>query len=404
LSMILTSASFMDSSTRFPGVAALAPCMGAAFLIYSNGQRLTVVGRVLAMKPVVLVGLISYSLYLWHWPMFAFSRYLLGERLPGAAVALIVLASFGIAFLSWRFVEIPLRGTLSGSRQKRVLIGIGATVPVLIVLSLAIIAGRGFPDRLPEAVLRYDSARDSKAFISEVTTDQVRLDQLPTFGLARGNPRCLVWGDSHAMALMPGIDAACRSRGILGFQATHSLTAPLLDYVFPSKSDWSAQGPAFNRAVVEFAVRNHVDLAILGGAWSRYTRNPVFEQALRNTVDELVGAGSSVAIVLDVANQGEDVPTALARRVLTRVSTSDFGVSLEAHRSQNSLCDDIIRRVASGRCLVIDPAPCFVNGRGLWRGEIEGEVMYSDAGHLSVQGSLRLKRLFEEVLDSLAPH
>jgi peptidoglycan/LPS O-acetylase OafA/YrhL len=404
ISLMLISASLMDASTRFPGIAALVPCLGTALLITSNGERLTLVGRALALKPVVFVGLMSYSLYLWHWPMLALTRYRLGEHLPGTILALLLVAGFGIAWLSWRFVETPFRGTLSAAQQKPVLIGIGVTVPVLAALSLVVIAGRGIPSRLPTKVLRYDSARDSMAFLSEVTADQVRSDQLPRFGVAKGTPRCLVWGDSHAMALIPGIDAACKSRGVLGFQATHSLTAPLLDYVYNSKSDWSEKSPVFNRAVLESAVRNHVDLAILAAAWSRYARNPSFEQALRRTIDELRGARISVAIVLDVADQVEDVPTVLARRVLQGASTSDFGVSLEAHRSKNQVADDIIRRIASGNCLVIDPAPAFVTGKGFWPAEIGGEVLYCDAGHLSIQGSLHLKGLFEEAVDSLAQH
>jgi len=106
---ILWSIFQYSPDTRFPGAAALLPCVGTAFLIQSNRDSLTSVGTFLATRPVVFVGLISYSLYLWHWPVLVFAEYWTIERLPLVHRVLLLLGSIGLAALSWKFVETPFR-------------------------------------------------------------------------------------------------------------------------------------------------------------------------------------------------------------------------------------------------------------------------------------------------------
>jgi peptidoglycan/LPS O-acetylase OafA/YrhL len=81
LSLIVFSMLFFDESTRFPGLSALLPCFGAALLILSGAGKNTNVSKVLSVKPFVFIGLISYSLYLWHWPIISFAKYLTIEPL-----------------------------------------------------------------------------------------------------------------------------------------------------------------------------------------------------------------------------------------------------------------------------------------------------------------------------------
>ena len=109
---ILVAVFFYDRDTRFPGVAALLPSIGAALLIWANSQALTSSGKLLAARPLVFIGLISYSLYLWHWPVLLFSKYWALDPIPPTQRMLLLLASFVLAWLSWRFVETPFRKRL----------------------------------------------------------------------------------------------------------------------------------------------------------------------------------------------------------------------------------------------------------------------------------------------------
>ncbi|HEY6579235.1 MAG TPA: acyltransferase, partial [Rhizomicrobium sp.] len=104
LALIAASVFAFTSQTPFPGPAALAPCLGAALVILAARPENSFAGKLLATRPLVFTGLISYSLYLWHWPVFVFATYI-GFREPsGAESALLIALSFALAVISWRYV------------------------------------------------------------------------------------------------------------------------------------------------------------------------------------------------------------------------------------------------------------------------------------------------------------
>ncbi len=92
---------FFNADTPFPGFTALLPCVGAAFLLLGNGSGENYVGKILSAGPLVFVGLISYSLYLWHWPLLVFARLALLRPITPAEGAMIVLLSIAAATVSW---------------------------------------------------------------------------------------------------------------------------------------------------------------------------------------------------------------------------------------------------------------------------------------------------------------
>src|SRR5882724_53425 len=106
LALILYPVLFYTAETPFPGLAALPPCLGTALLILANGRidskAPTVIGRILSIRAVVFIGLISYSLYLWHWPLLAFSRYRAYAPLTVGNRIAIVAVGFALAVLSWK--------------------------------------------------------------------------------------------------------------------------------------------------------------------------------------------------------------------------------------------------------------------------------------------------------------
>ncbi len=205
--------------TLFPGPAALLPCLGAALIIYARDD-LGPAGRILRSRAMVFVGLISYSLYLWHWPILVFSREMVGRELSLLHGSLIVLTSLAIATFSWRFIEQPFRGR--GSFVKRWPLFAGAaTIMVITVVAGDYVAHHGgVPGRLPADVQKvyastYDESRFGvpPCFADADTTGpsvaDIRAARLCPLGVASSNnPTFLVWGDSHSGAMAPAIDAA----------------------------------------------------------------------------------------------------------------------------------------------------------------------------------------------------
>jgi peptidoglycan/LPS O-acetylase OafA/YrhL len=109
LAAILAAIFLYNRETRFPGITALPPCVGAALIIWANRSSCTSVGKILAWPPLVYIGLISYSLYLWHWPLLAFGRYLVPGPLSVGERGLLLLIGLVLAALSLKFVETPFR-------------------------------------------------------------------------------------------------------------------------------------------------------------------------------------------------------------------------------------------------------------------------------------------------------
>jgi peptidoglycan/LPS O-acetylase OafA/YrhL len=117
---IVTSFVALSSADAFPGIAAIPACVGTAAVIASALAHPTVVSRCLGWKPIVLIGLISYSLYLWHWPLIALYSYRMERPLDASEAGAIVLLSMALAYLSWRFVERPFRARHTSSREPAV--------------------------------------------------------------------------------------------------------------------------------------------------------------------------------------------------------------------------------------------------------------------------------------------
>ena len=221
LLLILVPALRYTAQTPFPGLAALPPCLGAALLIAAGENGSSLVGRALSWRPVVFIGLISYSLYLWHWPILVFqkSSYFLIDDPPDSKPVKVVvfLASLVAATLSWRFVETPFRkGRLRPGRRALLLVN-GAAFALILSIGGAMIASHGFSGRFPAQALsvdqytHYKPAADFRENVCFIGPDSTFADFNKSLCLATDpgggpvRPPFLLLGDSHAAHLYPGL-------------------------------------------------------------------------------------------------------------------------------------------------------------------------------------------------------
>src|SRR5262245_24002873 len=141
LALIAASILLLSRQTPFPGLAALPPCLGTALLIWSgcgNRTQPFLTQRLLSARPVVFVGLISYSLYLWHWPFIVFAKYLTFGTLSRPMRASLLALIFAVAVASWRLIETPLRrGSWPWPTLRLRLAGAGGAAVLLIAAGLA---------------------------------------------------------------------------------------------------------------------------------------------------------------------------------------------------------------------------------------------------------------------------
>ena len=154
--LIIVAATTLTSWTPFPGYAALVPCVGTALIIAAGRWGDSLVARALSLPPLVFLGRISYSLYLWHWPIFVFikmSEHFPAEQNKAVVRLLAVAATLIISTLSWKYVETPFRSGPWRPARRPLFITAAAAVVVLGGIGLSFALLQGLPNRFSPAAL-----------------------------------------------------------------------------------------------------------------------------------------------------------------------------------------------------------------------------------------------------------
>jgi len=393
---------FYDRETRFPGVAAILPCGGAALIIWANGHTLTSAGKLLAARPIVFIGLISYSLYLWHWPLLVFSRYWTLDQITISQRELLLLVSGVLAVLSWRFVETPFRKRIVLKRRSQIFTFAGITIAMLLLAGLAINELQGVPSRIPAEALRDANGRTDRALMKELGLKEALNGDFMELGTGDKHLPIdlLVWGDSHAMAVTPVFDILCKEHSVRGVAATHSSTAPLIGYESQARFALKEDSIAFNNAVVEFIRCKHVRDVVLVAVWSDYMANREtarLRRHLLDTIDALRNSGARIWIMKDVPRQRWNVPLALASAVWHGGDPEQLGLPLAEHARASRLQDRILVGISAPGVTLLDPTDLFMSPKNLCRVAEGGKSLYCDKHHLSVAGAMVLRPLFEPI-------
>lgn len=412
LASVLVPVFVYTSDTRFPGPAALPPCLGTALIIWANertdGRIPTAVGAALSRRPVVFIGLISYSLYLWHWPFLAFGKYMTlappgfgyGLAMSGA---LLTLGSLS-AVLSWKYVETPFRARRSGASGKSVFLLAGTGLAIILSGGLLCMTMRGFPNRVPERAREIADAKSDKAFSYNLTAADVRAGNLVPIGVKNPalRPAVLVWGDSHAMAALPALDAFLQERGLAGRAATHSATAPVLNWFLVSRFGLSEDSVAFNDAVLAYVRSQQTPTVILIANWSDYAAagDGGFNTALSATVRQLVAAGARPWLMLSVPEHTFDVPRVLSRSIIYHTDIAPFYATPAASDEFDRIDRATVADIESAGGRILDPKPRFLDPTGRrYVFLADGVVLYRDHHHLTTKGAkLMLLPLFRDSL------
>lgn len=276
LTGIVAAGLLYKPATVFPGAAALLPCVGAALIIYSGKSGTSIVGRVLSLRPVVFIGLISYSLYLWHWPLIVFQNsdgLLLQAHSPRITKLTLIVVSLLLATLSWKFVEQPFRqGRL---KLSRVAIFSAASVAALLALfsGSVILANQGFPHRYPAEAVQvatFLENTDAKTRVTYrrgtcfITSGETARDFNSAICLQWNKEKrnLLLMGDSHAAQLWYGLSQTYPDVNLM--QATASGCKPTLDQ---SQSIESKCSDLISSIYTKFLPDHKVDALVLAARW-----------------------------------------------------------------------------------------------------------------------------------------
>ena len=264
LALVVIAALLLDPHRAFPGWWAVLPVAGGALLL--SAPSAWGVRHLLASPPLVRIGLISYPLYLWHWPLLVFAAIIKFAPLTLLESQLVVLASALLAWATYRFVEIPVR---YGRPSRLGLAGLCATMVLIAIAGGTIIDHDGFASRLPPEIRDLAEVRPQSAKW-RVHTCLLDLGQETAFADdcvdRERRPLVLVWGDSTAAALMPGLRKAQETRDFGIAQLTSSSCIPALN----ADVAVTPNCRAINDKVLALARQIQPDIVLLHGAFAQY--------------------------------------------------------------------------------------------------------------------------------------
>jgi len=409
LAILLVAAAVYSAETPFPGWAALPPCVATATIIWLNQTDRTAAARLLEWPLLVFIGLISYSLYLWHWPLISYYRYWQLEPMSMGVKLLLLLASVVLAVLSWKFVETPFRRGIGWSSRK-IFTFSASGLSACAMVGASLMGNDGWVGRFTDEVIGYDAVAREETYRNEMDTAALSASRWIELGAARENSETVdvvVWGDSLAMALCPAVDDYCQQHGLSGIAITRSATAPLPGFA----NQRALSDPHVSAAALEVIQKKEPKIVILAAAWSGYAqkdpkvfgsqRRDDFWSALAKTVDILRRPGRQIWIVLEPPIHRHHVPRVLARNHLFGLS---YGKSVITPLDYSAASSDFHQRLADHvgeEVKVIEPADAFLaSGQGknapFLVTDQSGKAAYRDHIHLSTHGARMVGKLFPE--------
>lgn len=290
LMLIMLGIALVNKNREFPGYWALLPTIGACLLI-TAGPDAWANRAFLSQRLLVGIGLISYPLYLWHWPLLSFSHMINGEAPTVAVRAAIVIISLFLAWSTYRLLERPMRY----GQQRRIKTAALCGMMILIgVGGYHVYAREGLSSFQRDPSFTYDWAtgnRYNRCFIEALDGRAVSAAFLPECngrdGTASAAPLVVLWGDSHAASLYPGLHRQSQLQGFGLAQFTAAGCPPVLDFEVENKKDCVE----VNRYVWSKIAELRPHSVILAAHWSMYNGeekwNKLDYEKLRVTLQQL---------------------------------------------------------------------------------------------------------------------
>ena len=391
LVMILAAVRLFTAATSFPGLAALLPCLGAALVIHAGREGATATGRLLGLPPLRGLGLISYSLYLWHWPVIVFAKIgLFLPFTPPVQIGIIGL-SLALAIVSWALVEQPFQKLRPRTPRRTSLLAAAAAISAVCLCGAGLVVSHGVPSRLTPAQLQlanfidYDGDakyRGGVCFLSKPTDyfDAACLRASP------GKGSVLLMGDSHAAHLWPGLSADAGRFSLL--QATSAGCKPLLG---PQPGAVPRCVALMNDVFSQTLPRLHPNAVVLAARW-RDADLP----RLPATLARLKALAGTVVLVGPVPQY----VTALPRLLVASARTGDPDLVSRSLDPEPLRVDLELRQLATTagvRYVSLRDLLCTPVCRTL---AAPGVPLQFDYGHFTVEGSATVA---PALLRALAP-
>ncbi len=400
LTMILASVVLYDKHTPFPSSYTLLPVVGTTLIILFCSAS-SLIGKFLTLRPMIFIGLISYSAYLWHQPLLAFYRIRLGGDFSLLLKVGILFTSFVVAYLSWRFIETPFRKkspTDSTKQTSRVIWTSTAAMSVLAAGGLALFLNNGFTER--------QSVNNQKMVTLEhqVRNNYGLSQDCQSFNLSdhcktTQDPEVLLWGDSFAMHLGGALVSA--DKDIKLIQLTQNSCPPLIDFSILRPNikgaedcitfnrevmGFIASTPSIKKVIISSQIAYLVDQKAIGNNGEMVSANKdEISQKFLNTASKVNELGREVLFVSPTPADGRDLGKCVFRKNMFGGDLQDCSFLRSEYsadaRQAFQVTDNIKQHVNTLLLseLICDDNDCATSKNGV--------PIYRDTGHLSYDGA-----------------
>ncbi|MDE0859197.1 MAG: acyltransferase family protein [Akkermansiaceae bacterium] len=374
-------------------------CLGVCGIIYASQHHATMVGRVLSLKPMLFIGAISYSLYLWHWPVIVFYNYIQNISLTSKGIleeaslgvmdlTLILGLCFALAILSYRRIENRFR-YIECSHKK-----------VFIFAFVCIGSFAGFAKFQQE---ESKSAWRVSAFSEGMNLGDLEIELSRTFENEEEHEDILLIGDSHAEHFSPMIEAWAQGHG-LKLKTLHRGGTPPLILAKDDHPFLSSREVYFQERVMKYLENNpHVEHVILAACHGSYLENPSYEEGLEQAIAYLLGQKKRVCLIAQVPPLESSF---LKYLELTHLMNHFFPRSISVEELLTYDQDFVDEKLQPMRS-IIERLESKFPALYVWHpedhihtGTYEGIPCYSDDNHLNIQGARYLTPYFDYPLEA----
>ena len=383
--IILIPAVLLNKSSLFPGLNAILPCFGTALLIFTGKEDKNkgIINKLLLNKGLVLIGLTSYSMYLWHWPIFVFIKYL-GINLDGLVRIFSLILLFVLSYFSWRFVEQPFRKKYKYNFKKTLLFIFLPSLAAITLIYAVLDSKDGFPERFPE-LSEFTPKTNYPNKVRKQCFDKFRIGNCEDcfLGIKKDTLDGMLIGDSFANHTAAFLDVLAKDAGLY----IHDSAAGGYPLMNGLNEDGSAHFPE-QYAIDRLNYAKKFKNIFIAANWEGLSdpKNEATYLSTIKTLGELVKTGKKI-IIFEALRTTTEMNLHRAKLIKAKISVyfSERNFSFpEYKRPNNYIIYEIKRKFPSIIIINLNEVMCE---NGNCEIELNNTIVYRNPDHLNTIGA-----------------
>lgn len=373
-SMITYSVIVFDKNTPFPSFYTLIPVVGSSLIILCSVQK-TVIYNFLTLKPIVGLGLISYSAYLWHQPLLAFARNSVLDQISEIIILGICFASLIFAWISYRFIETPFRNNRLTSSRFTAKILLSSTL-IFTILGLTLHFNNGFENRL-------NYGENINTIRKSPMRDTCHTVDIPC-KFFEGAPKFATFGDSHVVELSYALAEYLRSYNVGVQQNSYTSCSPNLSNKESYCHDWTTK--SIDRIINDIEIE--VVIVSFSLVKTGLDRQKIVSKDLEAIVKLFAKNDKKVYLLI----QPPFLDYSIQKQILVKNSQDIIGPTRLQWKNQNNFVYSILKRLPED-IVVLDAADVFCDDIRCYGNDDNGYYYYDD-NHISLYGARKIVEYF----------